>query len=336
MGSRLNVVHGHFAAKLLGTAIPLRQGELLVHDDVLSCGPLLPCETIEEWRRTRRTFWDTVGASGESSSDASDVDLLLDVVRLRDAEAIVLWIGTGCSDQLLLAWMVRLLDLAGGSARGRLEVVQLTRIGEREQEAWSLGLLRPEQLAAHPPPEPVTSDAVSELERCWTAITSSEPSPLIAFLAESSPHVPYLRPSLRRMLERYPDRRTGLGRWDAELLKYAQEQGPSAARIVGYTMAFNLDADLVGDGYLLSRLRCLADPALRHPLVTLAGDVMTLRGCEVALTEAGTAVLAGSANAVALNGIDDWVLGVHLDSGTGAVWHRDGDELVREASRSAR
>ena len=46
------------------------------------------------------------------------------------------------------------------------------------------------------------------------------------------------------------------------------------------------------------------------------------------ITDAGRAVLNGEANAVALNGIDDWVAGVHLDSKAGRVWfHRDG-ELV--------
>jgi len=42
-------------------------------------------------------------------------------------------------------------------------------------------------------------------------------------------------------------------------------------------------------------------------------------------------VLAGDANAVELNGIDDWVLGVHLDSATGAVWYLKQGTLERAA-----
>jgi len=53
-----------------------------------------------------------------------------------------------------------------------------------------------------------------------------------------------------------------------------------------------------------------------------------MRGCEVALTETGDAVLAGRANAVKLNGIDDWVLGVHLDAAHGSVWYRKDGALV--------
>jgi hypothetical protein len=53
-----------------------------------------------------------------------------------------------------------------------------------------------------------------------------------------------------------------------------------------------------------------------------------MRDCEVAITEAGELVLAGRANAIELNGIDDWVFGIHLDSRQGSVWYRKGNTLV--------
>jgi hypothetical protein len=40
----------------------------------------------------------------------------------------------------------------------------------------------------------------------------------------------------------------------------------------------------------------------------------------VRLTDAGTAVLAGRENAVALNGIDRWLGGVHLEAPPGRPW----------------
>jgi hypothetical protein len=68
-----------------------------------------------------------------------------------------------------------------------------------------------------------------------------------------------------------------------------------------------------------------ANPDLAYPLITLSGDPNSMRNCEISLTEAGESVLAAQANAVALNGIDDWILGVHLDSKRGSVWyHKDG------------
>jgi hypothetical protein len=50
-----------------------------------------------------------------------------------------------------------------------------------------------------------------------------------------------------------------------------------------------------------------------------------MRETEVTVTETGKAVLNGGVNAVRLNGIDDWVGGIHLDSAGGEVWfQRDG------------
>jgi len=49
----------------------------------------------------------------------------------------------------------------------------------------------------------------------------------------------------------------------------------------------------------------------------------------VRLTPFGERVLAGEANFVDANGIDDWVAGVHLQSDAGRVWFYDDGQLVR-------
>jgi hypothetical protein len=112
------------------------------------------------------------------------------------------------------------------------------------------------------------------------------------------------------------------------LYSRATEKGPRATRIIGHTMGNNFDSDLVGDPYLFSRLRGLASSDLAHPLVTMSGDPYDMRNCEVVLTDAGESVLAAEANAVDLNGIDDWILGVHLDSERGSVWYQKEGTLV--------
>ena len=86
--------------------------------------------------------------------------------------------------------------------------------------------------------------------------------------------------------------------------------------------------DHTGDTYLYDRLQRMGAPGVAHPLVSLMPPNHKMRETTVEVTDAGRAVLNGEANAVALNGIDDWVAGVHLDSKAGRVWfHRDG-ELV--------
>src|SRR6266581_2745178 len=82
--------------------------------------------------------------------------------RLRDTDSIVLWIGVGAAEQLLLAWVVHLLKFSG--SRAQVSVVQFTRAGKRNMDVWRLGLLNPDQIEHHPPVEQLSSEAIAELE----------------------------------------------------------------------------------------------------------------------------------------------------------------------------
>jgi hypothetical protein len=55
-------------------------------------------------------------------------------------------------------------------------------------------------------------------------------------------------------------------------------------------------------------------------LLSLIGSCDELQNARVHLTEAGRNVLDSRANFVEMNGIDDWVGGIHLDSSAGRVW----------------
>ncbi len=91
-------------------------------------------------------------------------------------------------------------------------------------------------------------------------------------------------------------------------------------------------ADVGGDrplgGRGVQRLKRLGDRRLAHPLLALTGDLSAIRSTEAAITEMGRMVLAGEANRVALNGIDDWVGGVHPKARSGSHWLSDGETLI--------
>jgi hypothetical protein len=56
---------------------------------------------------------------------------------------------------------------------------------------------------------------------------------------------------------------------------------------------------------------------------------MQMSRCEARLTSAGEAVLDGQADALAMNGIEDQIGGVTLNSTAGPVWVRTKDGLTR-------
>jgi hypothetical protein len=74
---------------------------------------------------------------------------------------------------------------------------------------------------------------------------------------------------------------------------------------------FREENERVGDIWLFSRLRGLALPTLPRPAVELTGERTTIRGIEARLTSDGERFLKGESDFVELNGIEDWVGGVH-------------------------
>lgn len=190
-------------------------------------------------------------------------------------------------------------------------------------------MLNPEQMRAHPTARPLTTASLAELTDAWTAITSPDPEALLSLLSEPMEALPYLIPSLRTLLDRYPHHKIGLNRAEVTLLRNVQEHGPRAITPIGRTLIASSGHDLWNDAWLFSRLLHLGSKNLPAPALDLSGDTATMRTCEARLTEVGSRLLSQELNFVDLNGIDDWVLGVRLDSAQGSVWFRTADSLVQ-------
>lgn len=124
---------------------------------------------------------------------------------------------------------------------------------------------------------------------------------------------------------------SGLGFWGTQLLSNTKKHGPSASKIIAYSLG--IDGDYVGDLYLLSRLRSLASNKLTEPLLALSGAQTTIRDTEVALTKFGSAVLSGKVSSYPTNAVDEWIGGVHLFSSTGNLWFIDNGQLI-EANKT--
>jgi hypothetical protein len=290
-----------------------RADRIFEPDDRLSDGPLFDFSSLEEWKTRRFSFWRSV-----FDGHAWHGELYGDPAALGKARTIVLWLDTCLDSQLMLAWLPALLRAVGASPE-RVELVQA-----------SIGRPEPKPLEGHAPPTPLSREDLAEVRRVWEALVAPEPDALVEVLRSDWPSLPHFKRALRSLLLRYPERSSGVNAAELMLLEQAREGTPKAARVIGHVLGEMFRGpDACGDAWLFRRLLRLGDPSLPHPALELHGSTEAYRFVNVRLTPFGARVLAGEANFVDANGIDDRVAGVHLQSAAGQVWFHDDGRLVR-------
>jgi hypothetical protein len=323
----LHIVSGDSAAGTLKFALQLRRDRVLINEDPISVGPARFSGDLASWKSTREQFLAHLHSDWPDFSfdRFSDNGLLANAPRLAEPTDKVIWAGAGLPDQLSICWVTALSRLFGASDRG-LHVVQFERSGPN-QYVLGMGEVSPDRIVKHSPgTNPLSEAEISEYRDAWATYTSNDPSDLSRYL-DTPARQPILQRAMRSLVLRYPDKKTGLSYCDELILKYAADTGPRVARVVGYTIGFYEAMDSLGDLYVFDRVRRLSQHVLRKPLLEYSGDQKQMRASEVQLTDFGRDVLFGNANAIAENGIDDRIGGVHL-SGDRPSAHRDGSELV--------
>jgi hypothetical protein len=332
----LNIVNGDLAAGAFLHAFGASD-RLLIHRDVLTCGPLPRLATVVAWQRVRQAFWgQTLSFLRNFDLEPSPIDLLKNARRLIEDGAPCIWAGTGNSDQLVISFVIHLLTISGGDVAD-LHVVQFEKNAHTGDRVRGVGELPLELLRGHPSPRKLALFEQAAYRDAWLAVTAPEPALLSSYAARHPDAPTYLREAVSKVLRRYPERASGLPYWDRRLLQHVRERGPKAPDVLGATIAeMNADADLAGDLYTFSRLVRMARPAAPHPLVDLSGNRTQISRCEVVLTEFGEQVLAGERSAFPANPIDDWAGGVHLSSADRNLWFNDDGRMVRELTPPVR
>ena len=328
LGHALHVTASEAAAGSLRVALGLSRDQMLISEDPLSFGPAPATRDLGVWRAAREAFLRDMYIEwpGFTFDAGGSRGLLLNGERLAREASVVVWIAAGLPEQLFLAWLVFLfdcqeLDLA------KLRVIFFERL-RPEQQVLGMGELRPQDIRDfRPAPRRLSAEEAAELRQAWRVYTSDDPADLAAYADGPSP-MPGLRQAIGRLIYRYPDRRSGLGIWDARLLHNVLERGPRTIRVIGYTMGYNETLDLADDSYLFYRLVGLGPADLASPLVSITGNGKIMRDSEVVLTGFGKQVMTGAANHVRENGIDDWIGGVHLSAETGITFRQDDTLLL--------
>lgn len=334
----LHITNGDTAAERI-RAVAL-DGSVLAWQDVLHEGPVPADLALEELSEVRARFIASQGWGRLEDVRAEFHRRDGVLVGFRDHEEVVLWFEHDLYDQLQL---LQVLDWLAGQPWGATVVSLICIDAHPEVQPFhGLGQLDSAQVAAlFPSREPVTAEVLQLARRAWRAFRAPEPSDLGALIAGPDVSLlPFLAPALLRHLEQFPGTRTGLSRTETAILEGAGHHGPRSVGDIYTAAQMSEEARFMGDATFwsyLDRLVSAPHPLLRAPAgewqppgpgrsqVDFAAQYLTL-------TDTGEAVLRGEADHVALNGIDRWLGGVHLQ-GHQPRWRWDaGARCIRDAT----
>ena len=338
---RLHIQNGDCAAGSFKQAFLLPKEEILVFRDVLSCGHLPVFNGLDSWVKYRRDYWSKMyaehGFGSVEEVEKAPHDFYNDFDELKKADEVSLWMGCALSDHLLMVFMVKLFDHYGLDF-SKLTIRQYLKIEKGNITIVGLGMLHPDQIEALKPEAfTLNEEQIAFCLNVWEAVTAKTPDALLQILKQQDSSLSLLNKALQNFLYRYPDSKNGLSRFDEIILNAAKKSAPNTARIIGYSLGYDMHLDdednihaldTVGDIYLFNRLKNMAKSHLNKPLLSLNVMNESLRETKTEITEFGLKVLEGKHNVVQVNGINDWVGGVHLNASIGETWFRQDNELI--------
>jgi hypothetical protein len=318
VAAALHVTNGDAAGGVLaGTGLA---GQVLAWVDALHEGPVPAGLDEAGLRRVRAGF-----LAGEAVADRDEV---LDRLERRDRAlaanrdgAYLLWFEADLYDQLQLAQILARLGGLGVPP----DRVTLVCIGEYPGIAHfgGLGELDPPQLEGllATAATPLTAEAFDLGAAAWAALSADHPGRLGEVAAARSGRLRFLGEAFDRLSREYPSTRDGLSLTERRIL--AATAGPEPAATAGSVFARLGEREarpFLADLFCFRIVARLAGG--RSPLLEADPAGAVGAGTRLRLTPAGRQVLAGEADHVALNGIDRWVGGVHLQ-GHQARWRWD-------------
>jgi hypothetical protein len=293
-------------------------GAVVAWQDALHEGPV-PALPRRELLRARARFLAECGWGSEaalrSSLERRDRQLL---DALRNGAHVVLWFEHDLYDQLQLVDALTLARSVGGAP----ELIVIGSFPGKPSFA-GLGELTANELETlWPSRAPATPEMLEAAERAWSALREPEPAALAELATRDDPHLPFLAPALRRLLEELPAPVDGLSqteRFALETIAAGARSAPAA-----FVAAQRLEeAPFLGDTWFFRTLSALGqgenrlvegDGAPLPPAPPLS-DGQAYSRLELRLTATGERVLRGDANRVDLLGIDRWVGGTHVTRG---------------------
>jgi len=295
-------------------------GEHFAWRESLITGPTIAGLPTDEWQTMRARH---LSASYGVELQTCRKELGAQEEKLRSAastqEEIVLWFE---HDLFCQAHLVYLLDWFSNhnSVDTKLSLICIGEFPGKE-DFHGLGELTADELSSlFPARREVTPEQLALATAAWRAYCSVDPTAIENILLTNTAALPFLDTALHAHLRRFPSTANGLGHIENRALQFIAEGVQDFASLFNH---FSRAESIYGfgDAQLWLALRQLCEgPA---PLVSVENfqsdswrrQPLTpelTRQARFRITAAGEATLAHEADFVILNGIDEWLGGVHV------------------------
>lgn len=310
----LHILNGESTEAILSqTAIG---GERFSFRDALIAGPA-PAVNGSDWRRIRATHLaEAYGVEFEKCEDGFARQQQI-FESFDNHEEVTLWFE---SDLFCQANLLYVLDWC--AQRHSATKLSLICIGEfpGRPNFRGLGELTPPELASlFDKRSEITTGQLELAVRAWQAYRSENPREPEQLLQTDTSALTFLHAALSLQLTRFPSARNGLNKIENTGLELigqgASRFGDLFSRFVAAEPNYGL-----GDAQFWNALQQLSRGP--SPLVKIKGKQEAMSESAFAITDAGKSVLSGLADRVTLNGIDEWLGGVHLQ-GHANIWRWD-------------
>ena len=179
-----------------------------------------------------------------------------------------------------------------------------------------------------PQRQPVTREQLLLAKTAWAAFRAEDPENLQALVSNSLKELPFLKNALQRYLQEFPWRHDGLTRTERQILSLVASGVVEPEKLFLENMNME-DALYIGDWStyrIIARLCQLSVPLLscgpRGVFLHPPAHKFTANNLErqfLTLTDTGRAVIRGAESAHALIRRNEWLGGVHLQSGN-TLW----------------
>ncbi|WP_079415005.1 DUF1835 domain-containing protein [Paenibacillus ferrarius] len=327
MSKLLHIINGDaFGDKLRASGI---DGDILVWRESLYEGPICMQMSDSVLLPIRAAYMNRRHGIPEMlfSTAAREQEEALDNLSTNVRE-VVLWFEHDLYDQLMLNYLLSRMY----AMPSRAFQLFLLNIGEFPgiDLFYGLGQLTVDQIRSlHHKWEPVQEDQLRLAYKVWTAYSASEPLPLASLIEEDLSLFPFLKKALQANYDRYPSKLNGLNAIQQLILTLLAEAEVSILQLF-HQISKSISGYGLGDLQFWSIIEDLRQ--CEFPLVQLIGGGHLPRygdplppGFEnwrVGLTEWGILVLGCERDHLFLNGIDDWIGGVHL-LGKEGIWRQN-------------